>query len=122
MPVFYVVVCKEMIIIPSNGVACLDGIVEGKTVNFTCDAGYTLSGSATLTCQEDGKWSSESPTCSKSNLLLSKNRTKRSNENLIYIYMFKFSKHFVKMILNMVPLGTFESPRSYKTFTYSLTH
>ncbi|KAI1279561.1 Sushi, von Willebrand factor type A, EGF and pentraxin domain-containing protein 1 [Halotydeus destructor] len=35
----------------------------GGMCTFTCNMGYTVTGSPTLTCQGDGMWSSEPPTC-----------------------------------------------------------
>ena len=35
----------------------------GSTVRFTCNPGYTLSGSASTTCQTGGTWSAPFPTC-----------------------------------------------------------
>ena len=35
----------------------------GSTARFTCNLGYTLSGSASITCQTGGTWSSPYPTC-----------------------------------------------------------
>ena len=35
----------------------------GSTVRFTCNPGYTLSGSTSITCQTGGTWSSPYPTC-----------------------------------------------------------
>ncbi|CAH1227505.1 CUZD1 [Branchiostoma lanceolatum] len=32
-------------------------------VQFTCDLGYFMTGSSTLTCEADGSWSGDSPTC-----------------------------------------------------------
>ncbi|XP_039605784.1 sushi, von Willebrand factor type A, EGF and pentraxin domain-containing protein 1-like, partial [Polypterus senegalus] len=32
-------------------------------LNFICNIGYTMMGSNTITCQEDGHWSSEPPSC-----------------------------------------------------------
>ncbi|XP_019638158.1 PREDICTED: fibrillin-1-like, partial [Branchiostoma belcheri] len=36
----------------------------GGTLTFTCNTGYNLVGSSTLTCQSDLTWSGSSPTCS----------------------------------------------------------
>ena len=33
-------------------------------VTYTCNTGYTLTGSASITCHSHGEWSSPSPTCS----------------------------------------------------------
>ncbi|XP_066300019.1 sushi, von Willebrand factor type A, EGF and pentraxin domain-containing protein 1-like [Branchiostoma lanceolatum] len=45
-----------------------DGTVTGgnsyqATLQFDCDSGYNLVGDTTITCQEDGKWTSSAPTC-----------------------------------------------------------
>ncbi|KAH3840554.1 hypothetical protein DPMN_114004 [Dreissena polymorpha] len=34
------------------------------TATFTCDVGYTMSGSANLACRSDGGWNVTQPTCS----------------------------------------------------------
>ncbi|XP_035690033.1 CUB and sushi domain-containing protein 3-like [Branchiostoma floridae] len=47
---------------PTNG-GVSGGNSYGSMATFTCDAGYSLSGSATLTCQADTTWSAASPTC-----------------------------------------------------------
>ena len=36
---------------------------EGVTWTFTCDTGYSLSGSASMTCGSGGLWSSSVPEC-----------------------------------------------------------
>ncbi|XP_019614393.1 PREDICTED: sushi, von Willebrand factor type A, EGF and pentraxin domain-containing protein 1-like [Branchiostoma belcheri] len=45
---------------PANGVK--ESSCEGD-LTFTCDAGYNLVGTSTLTCQADGTWSGTPPTC-----------------------------------------------------------
>eukprot|EP00118_Oscarella_pearsei_P002855 m.11939 g.11939 ORF g.11939 m.11939 type:complete len:2352 (+) comp23692_c0_seq4:198-7253(+) len=35
----------------------------GATVTFSCNSGYTLSGSSSRTCQSDGSWSGNQTTC-----------------------------------------------------------
>ena len=35
----------------------------GETVTVECLESYVLKGAATLTCQSDGSWSSDAPTC-----------------------------------------------------------
>ncbi|XP_055950757.1 P-selectin-like isoform X2 [Argiope bruennichi] len=37
----------------------------GQSCSFTCQAGYTLAGQATLYCQAGGRWSSAVPTCNR---------------------------------------------------------
>ena len=48
---------------PVNGRRSISGYTEGHTVNYTCNTGYDLSGSATRTCQSNGLWSGSSATC-----------------------------------------------------------
>lgn len=42
-------------------------ITDGRTTVWalSCDAGTSVSGTGTLSCQEDGTWSSVQPSCSK---------------------------------------------------------
>ncbi|KAI8498127.1 hypothetical protein Bbelb_240710 [Branchiostoma belcheri] len=35
----------------------------GDVVNFTCESGYKLVGTSSLTCQSNGTWNGKSPTC-----------------------------------------------------------
>ena len=44
---------------PANGRVSIDGL----TYTYTCNPGYTLNGSMTRTCGDDGTWSSTAPTC-----------------------------------------------------------
>ena len=46
-----------------NGRRNVSGYTEGHTVNYTCNTGYRLNGSSTLTCQPNGLWSANPPTC-----------------------------------------------------------
>ena len=49
---------------PENGQVALTGTVFGSEATYTCDSAYTLiGGGATRTCQSDGQWSSDEPTC-----------------------------------------------------------
>ncbi|KAM7451141.1 hypothetical protein ABFA07_001207 [Porites harrisoni] len=50
---------------PRNGAKHGRNFESGSTVNFTCNAGYTLVGSKTIECRS-GRWSSNSPHCKKS--------------------------------------------------------
>ena len=41
-----------------------DGIYpENTTVSFTCDDGLTLSGNSSSTCDAQGTWNPQPPTC-----------------------------------------------------------
>ena len=46
------------------------GTTFGQTATYSCNTGYTLEGNSTRTCQANGMWSGNEPTCiSESNLL-----------------------------------------------------
>ena len=55
---------------PANGqVSHPDGTTFTQTATYSCDTGYNLMGDNTRTCQADGMWSGNQPTCmSESNL------------------------------------------------------
>ena len=55
---------------PANGQVSHSNITTfGQTATYSCDTGYNLVGSSTRTCQADGMWSENAPTCnSESNL------------------------------------------------------
>ena len=42
----------------------------GTVASFTCNSGYSREGSSSSTCQNSGMWSSQAPTCKKSNVLI----------------------------------------------------
>jgi hypothetical protein len=48
---------------PSNGAVNMTAATYGSIATFSCGAGYTLSGAATITCQTDGTWSAIAPAC-----------------------------------------------------------
>ena len=46
-----------------NGVSNGTGSVEGSHHYFTCDEGFSLVGTNTLFCNDEGKWNGSVPTC-----------------------------------------------------------
>ncbi|XP_066265899.1 CUB and sushi domain-containing protein 3-like [Branchiostoma lanceolatum] len=50
---------------PTNGhvSSTSDSNAVGYDVTYSCDPGYQLAGASTSTCQADGTWSSDTPTC-----------------------------------------------------------
>ncbi|KAI8507036.1 hypothetical protein Bbelb_154750, partial [Branchiostoma belcheri] len=49
---------------PANGAVTGSNLYEDVST-FTCDTGYNLVGSSTLTCQADATWSGAAPTCAR---------------------------------------------------------
>ncbi len=49
---------------PANGnKVCSNSTTYGSECSFSCDNGYALSNSSTVTCRDDGTWSDDPPTC-----------------------------------------------------------
>ena len=50
---------------PENGQVMWTGLTPGSTATYTCDVGFELNGAQTRTCQSDGTWSDDPPTCDR---------------------------------------------------------
>ena len=48
---------------PTNGQVSLDETTVGSIATYTCDPGFMLIGNMERTCQENGEWSGNEPTC-----------------------------------------------------------
>ena len=66
------VITKKLILItvqcstlpdPSNGRVSQQGNNPGDRASYTCNSGYELVGQSTRTCQNNGQWSGDAPTC-----------------------------------------------------------
>ena len=55
---------------PTNGRVVLSGTIFRSTATYQCFSGYTISGTETRTCQDDGEWSGVAPTCIRELTLL----------------------------------------------------
>ena len=55
--------CAVTLTSPLNGAVSPTTGFTSSVSSYTCNAGYTLSGSATTTCQASGSWSTAAPTC-----------------------------------------------------------
>ncbi|KAG0721266.1 Sushi, von Willebrand factor type A, EGF and pentraxin domain-containing protein 1 [Chionoecetes opilio] len=49
---------------PSQATVNVTNFVYGGTATYTCREGYIMQGVGTLSCEADGSWSSEAPSCS----------------------------------------------------------
>jgi alpha-tubulin suppressor-like RCC1 family protein len=58
---FYRPECPTLIAAPQTSFTLADGYAIGSVASFVADPGFTLVGSATLTCQTDGTWSGPVP-------------------------------------------------------------
>ena len=50
---------------PVNGAVTVNGMNPGDTAIYTCISGFELVGADTLTCGDDGMWSSDPPSCTR---------------------------------------------------------
>ena len=50
---------------PSNGRVSQQGNNPGDRASYTCNSGYELVGQSTRTCQNNGRWSGDAPTCTQ---------------------------------------------------------
>ncbi|XP_019851384.1 PREDICTED: uncharacterized protein LOC109581572 isoform X2 [Amphimedon queenslandica] len=62
-PICHVIYCEHPVV-PQNGILSYTNVSVNSTVNYTCQAGYTLSGVDSITCETNGEWSNKTaPTC-----------------------------------------------------------
>ena len=50
---------------PTNGTVTVMGTSVGDTASYTCNDGFELIGSMSVTCTSDGTWSDEPPMCGR---------------------------------------------------------
>uniref|UniRef100_A0A8D2DW66 E-selectin n=1 Tax=Sciurus vulgaris TaxID=55149 RepID=A0A8D2DW66_SCIVU len=63
IPVCAVVQCSSLAALGKVNVSCSGEPVAGTVCEFACPEGWTLNGSAALTCGATGHWSGTLPTC-----------------------------------------------------------
>ena len=62
-----VIMCPQHII-PDNGQVTITTYVVGGVATYTCNNGYTLNGTNTRRCEQNGvigQWTLQPPTCSR---------------------------------------------------------
>ena len=50
---------------PLNGTVTWTSLTPGSIATYTCDEGFELTGEGNRTCQNDGTWSDDPPTCER---------------------------------------------------------
>ena len=60
-----------VITVPENGQVSVGEITLGSVATYTCNDGFVLTGTSTRTCQADGTWSDDNPTCGESEWCIS---------------------------------------------------
>ena len=48
---------------PENGRVEMSGVTPGSVATYICNSEYNLVGMETRTCQNNGQWDGEAPTC-----------------------------------------------------------
>ena len=56
------ILCPELTA-PENGVVTTTGLTPGSTATYSCDDGYALDGAQNRTCQDNGTWTNQPPSC-----------------------------------------------------------
>lgn len=76
-----------------------NGIVFGvwPTLGFSCNDGFKLDGSSSTTCNSNGTWSEDAPTCKGMSL------DARTTVVFLVIINFMFSSHIYLLIDNNIP-------------------
>ena len=62
--VFVVVDCGSLED-PDNGQVDFSNTAFESTANYTCNLGYNLTGSSNRTCEANGNWSGDPPSCER---------------------------------------------------------
>ena len=62
---YTVIECEALPNITNGNINCYLGPSNKDICNFTCDLGYTLTGSYARTCLTDGNWSGRDVSCAR---------------------------------------------------------
>jgi hypothetical protein len=56
------ILCPD-VTIPNGNISTTNGLRVDSIISYKCQEGYTIEGSDTATCTNDGVWSDKTPTC-----------------------------------------------------------
>lgn len=96
---------------PANGRLMMTKISYKGIAKITCDDGFRLEGKNTLTCEGNGKWSSEIPNCKS----IFECPALKNPENGAFIYA--TDSGLINEELSAYPLGTFAETKCNDGFT-----
>ena len=74
----------------NNGIAEYSGYMEGDTIKYICNVGYTLVGTDSRVCLPNGSWSGVRPECVRTGNLLNNNINVNNTEHL-YKHWYKYT-------------------------------
>lgn len=76
--------CPSLEVPGKVNVSCSGAFVSGTVCEFTCPDGWTLNGSAVLTCGDTGHWSGMLPTCEGDALIGGSCLGEKAAEGVLY--------------------------------------
>ena len=83
-----------------------DRLIVGTSASFTCQSGYSLSGSSSIICTNSGNWNEPLPTCKQGNQILQ--HIYKKIFSIFYTILYHFISIFYIMKSHMLPLRYFQ--------------
>ena len=77
MVIYTVIMCPQLIR-PDNGQVIITTLTVGSVATYTCNNGYTLNGTNTRRCEQNGQWTLQPPTCSRKSEILASDHSDHS--------------------------------------------
>uniref|UniRef100_A0A5F5PY86 E-selectin n=1 Tax=Equus caballus TaxID=9796 RepID=A0A5F5PY86_HORSE len=116
VPVCKVVQCASLAVPGKVSMSCSGEPVFGAVCTFACPEGWTLNGSAALTCGATGHWSGMLPTCeatAKSNIPLTVGLSAAGTSLLtLASFLFWLLKRLRRKAKKFVPASSYQSLQS----------
>ncbi|EHB18754.1 E-selectin, partial [Heterocephalus glaber] len=117
VPSCQVVQCSRLEVPAKINMSCSGELVFGAVCKFACPEGWTLNGSAALTCGATGQWSEMPPTCEAPgvfNIPLAVGLPAAGTSLLtLASFLFWLLKNFRKKVKKFVPSSSCQSLESY---------
>ncbi|XP_064226842.1 E-selectin isoform X1 [Aotus nancymaae] len=126
VPSCQVVKCSSLAVPGKSNMSCSGEPVFGTVCQFACPEGWTLNGSAALTCGATGHWSGMPPTCeapTESNVPLAAGLSAAGISLLTLVPFLLWLRKFLRKAKKFVPASScqsLESDGSYQKPSYIL--